>query len=352
MITSLTLTNFRNHASNRINIGGAKNIIITGPNGSGKTAILEAVSLLGGGQGLRSAKLEEMLRFDTNSTISNQQSAINSFAVFAALNDDTEISVSYAVGDSNRRARVDGDNAPLSELARYLRIVWLTPREDRIFVDGASERRAFFDRLVAGLDTAHTGRVARLSKLLSERGYALKNGADENWLCAIEKNIAATAVAVACARINYIGRLNYFLESVSVTVSGMIENMLANNSALDVEKEYLTFLSENRILTNEKMSVDGAHRSDFGAFNKTLDLPVNITSTGQQKQVLIDIILGHVKLIDTPSLVLLDEADSHLDTAARTRMFDALEKSGAQVFATGIDKDIFTDIDNAMYVCL
>ncbi len=201
MIKTLTLTNFRNHASTRINTGGAKNIIITGPNGAGKTALIEAVSMLGGERGLRAAVWSDIAKFDTSG-----------FATFAVLDNDTEIGISWNTGDTNRRAKIDGNNAPLSNLAEYMRIIWLTPKEDRIFIDSVSDRRAFFDRLAASFDAAHSGRVARLGRLLSERGFALKNGADDNWMTAIEVQIASLAVAIAAARIKYAGELNYFLQ--------------------------------------------------------------------------------------------------------------------------------------------
>jgi DNA replication and repair protein RecF len=221
-------------------------------------------------------------------------------------------------------------------------------------MDAAGDRRAFFDRLVAHLDARHAGHVARLSKLLSERAFALKTGADNNWLNAIETQIAGLAVSVAAARLKYAGEINYFLDSVTVTVTGTIENMLLNNPALDVEKEYLKYLGENRTLNNEKMIIDGAHKSDFGVFNKTLNLPAAVTSTGQQKAVLIDLILAHAKLIKAKTgktpIVLLDEAAVYLDANARARMFAELAAAGAQVWATGIDADVFADIPNAVFV--
>ncbi len=346
MIQSLVLTDFRNHAASRITVGAAKNIIITGPNGSGKTAILEAVSMLGGDRGLRGAAMSDIARFFGN----------GGFAVFSELCDDTEISVSWAPGDTNRRARIDGDNAALADLPAHLRIVWLTPREDRLFVDSASDRRAFFDRLVSSFDSAHAGRVARLAKLLSERAFALKSGRDDKWLNAIDVQIAATAVAVAAARIKYAGEINYFLQSASVSVSvvGQIESLLLNNDAGTAEKLYLDYLSANRGLAGDKMLIDGAHKSDFGVFNRTLGLPAALTSTGQQKSALIDLILAHAKLVRNKTgrrpLILLDEAVAHLDADARARVFGELASADAQVWATGLDIAIFENLKDAVFV--
>lgn len=348
MITSLSLTDFRNHKNSRIDTCGQHNIVITGPNGSGKTAVLEALSVLSGERGMRGAQMQDMARFDGN----------GGFSVFANLSDETELSVSYLSGDSNRRAKIDGDNAPLSDLSKYLRAVWITPKEDRLFVDNASDRRAFFDRLVSSFDSAHSGRTARLSKLLTERAIALKNGADSNWLDALDIQIAGTCVAISVARIQYAGQLNYFLSRCAVSVSGMTEKMLIDGmTAGDAERAYLAYLQNNRVLINDKMILDGPHKSDFGVFNKELELPAHLTSTGQQKTVLIDLILAHAHLVYTKTsnhiLVLLDEAAAHLDATARLNMFLSLEKSHAQVWATGLDESVFADVPNAKFVtCL
>jgi len=345
MIESLSLTDFRNHKMCRITTGGKRNIIITGPNGAGKTAILEAVSILSGERGLRGAQMADIARFDGN----------GGFSVFASLSDDTELSVCFASGDTNRRAKIDGDNAPLSELSRHLRMIWLTPREDRLFVDSASERRAFFDRLATSFDASHAGRTAKLAKLMSERAYALKSGADKHWLDAIDTQIAGTAVAVAVARVQYAGELNYFLGRCAVSVSGQLEQMLIDGaSAGDIERTYLEYLKNNRELIGDKMVIDGPHKSDFGVFNQELNLPAHLTSTGQQKTVLIDLILAHAKLVHTKTgkrpLILLDEAAAHLDENARENMFRELGAADAQVWATGLDINIFKNVPDAVFV--
>ncbi len=345
MIKAITLYNFRNHAAARIKTNGCRNIIITGPNGAGKTAILEAVSILSGDKGLRGAAMSDVARFTGD----------GGFSVTAELEDDTELCVYFTNNESNRKARIDGDSATLGDLGNRLRIVWLTPKEDRLFIESASDRRAFFDRLTASFDTSHAGRVARLSKLLSERAFALKNGNDKNWLDALDAQIAGTATAIAAARIQYAGELNYFLTDCAVTVSGQIEQMLIDgitNAA--AERQYLTYLQNNRELVGDKMILDGPHKSDFGVFNKILNLPAVLTSTGQQKTVLINLILAHAKLIHTKTkhspIILLDEAAAHLDETARALLFKALGETDAQVWATGLDANIFANVPNAIFV--
>lgn len=345
MIESLSLTDFRNYTMCRITTYGCKNVIITGPNGAGKTAILEAVSVLSGDRGMRGASMGELARFDGN----------GGFSVFAKLSNDTQIAVQFVSGDTNRRAKIDGDNAPLAELARNIRIVWITPKEDRLFVDSVSDRRAFFDRLATSFDATHAGRTAKLAKLLSERAAALKNNADMHWMDAIDTQIAGTAVAVAAARIKYAGELNYFLSQCAVSVSGKLEQMFIDGlSAGDIERKYLQYLRENRMLVGDKMILDGPHKSDFGVFNKALNLPAHLTSTGQQKTVLIDLILAHAKLVHAKTnqqiIILLDEAAAHLDANARAKMFKELGDANAQVWATGLEAKTFSDVENAVFV--
>ena len=205
--------------------------------------------MLAGDRGMRGAPPNEIARFNGS----------GGFSVYANLGDDSEVCVYFNHGDANRHARIDGDNAPLSELGKKLRIVWVTPREDRIFTDSASDRRAFFDRLAASFDSAHAGRTARHAKLLTERAGAIKNGADSHWMDAIDAQIAATAVAIAATRIQYAGELNYFLNDAAVSVDGMVESMILNSNAADAEREYLNYLKSNRELVTDKMVIDGVN---------------------------------------------------------------------------------------------
>jgi DNA replication and repair protein RecF len=344
MINQITLTNFRNHKCSRIKIDGAKNIIITGLNGAGKTAVLEAISLLSGERGLRGADMQTLARFDGG----------GGFSVFATTDDDTDICVFLNPDDSNRRAKLDNENVALVELAKISRIVWLTPHEDRVFVDSAADRRAFFDHLVASFEPSHIGRISRLGKLMTERSGAIKNNADKNWLDAIDKQIAATAVSVAAGRIRYAGEINYFFESGAVSVNGMVEKLVLENTAAVAESKYFEYLSSNRELVGDKMVIDGVHKSDFGVFNKKLKLPAYITSTGQQKSILIDLVLAHAKLVHIKTgkqpMILLDEAAAHLDEMARIKLFADLNAADAQVWATGIDINIFKNIPDALFV--
>ncbi len=164
MIDILTLTNFRNHKVSRIEVGDAKNIIIVGENGAGKTAILEALSILSGDRGMRNADIVDMACFSGN----------GGFSVFGKTTDGDSVCVYFNNGDNNRHAKINDENSNLGDLGRMLQIVWISPQEDRLFVESASNRRAFCDRLVSNFDLSHNERTAKLSKIVSERAFAIR----------------------------------------------------------------------------------------------------------------------------------------------------------------------------------
>ncbi len=348
MLSILTLTNFRNHESSRINTAGKKNIIITGPNGSGKTAILEAVSMLSGNGGMRGASMPELAKINGD----------GGFSVQVEMNNETTLAISYTDGDSGRKFRIDNDSAPLSAAPKSVRVIWLTPKEDRLFAESASDRRSFLDRLVAGFDPVHSGRVARMSKLLSERTFAIKSNADDNWLNTIEKQLSEISASVAAARVAYVAQLNHFLDletNAHIVLSGWFESRFANGqSCIDIEKEYLDYLKSNRQFISEKMVIDGAHKSDFSMFRNDLNMNADMLSAGQQKKLLMLMIIANAKLLnartDVPVVILLDEAASHLDEISRADLFDRLDLTPAQIWITGAELDIFKNIKNALFV--
>jgi len=350
MIKRLTLTNFRNHETLRIE-PALKNIILVGPNGIGKTNILEAVSLLNGGMGLRKDAAPEMARFGQDN-----------FAIHADLADGNTLTVHWSDGMPGRRAKLNGEFSILSELAHKLSILWLTPRESMLFQDSPSGRRAFFDNLISGYDSHHIGRVMRLSKLLSERAFALRNNPDPGWMDIIEENITASAVAVADSRVRWVGEMSHFLQAQPATGSfglllirldGLLEKQLTDGiKPGDIELEYMRYLSENRFLTADKQVINGAHKTDFSVLDARRGLSADRLSSGQQKMVLNKLIIANSKLLaaknpDRPIIMLLDEADGHLDKAARQEVFSALDGIGAQVWMSGTDASAFKDANGA-----
>jgi len=288
--------------------------------------------------------MQSIARFDGDGT----------FSIFATTYDDTDIAVYLETDAQNRRCKIDNQNASLADLSKILRIVWLTPKEDRVFIDSASDRRNFFDHLVSSFDPIHTGRIAKLSKLLSERSNILKTCNDINWLDTIDKQISSTSIAIAASRIQYASEINYFFNTGAISVNGFVENLLLNNSSTDAETLYYDYLTQNRELIGDKMVIEGVNKSDFGVFNKTLNLPANITSTGQQKAILTNLILSHAKLIHVKTgkkpIILLDEAAAHLDKEACKKLFVELNESEAQVWATGTNIETFKDIPNSIFV--
>ncbi|MDR2268771.1 MAG: AAA family ATPase [Rickettsiales bacterium] len=342
MLEQITLTNFRNHKTLRLNTK-KKNIVLFGPNGAGKTNVLEAVSLLNGGSGLRRAQSADLALFGSDE-----------YAIAAAVVGGAELSVYWRAGMGHRKAKINGENAPLWGLSEHIGIVWLTPADDLLFVGPPSGRRVFLDNLAAGFDGAHAGRIARLSRLLSERAFALKNNRDDEWLDLIEANIASAAAAVADARVRFAGEANHFFEGGEIALCGMLENKIINGEkAGDFEDFYRRYLAENRFLVADKMTIDGAHRFDFSVMNQAVGLSADKTSSGQQKLLLNKLVIANAKLIkaktpDRPLLILLDEADSHLDENAREKLFDELSGTSAQIWLTGTDLGKFSNIPESI----
>jgi len=346
MISRLTLTNFRNHETLRIDAGG-RNVVLSGPNGAGKTNVLEAASLLSGTPGFRRAQSEDLARF-----------AAPGYAVAAELESGGEISVYWDEGMKRRKAKINGEAAALGDLAKHISVVWLTPETDLLFVGAPSPRRAFFDNLAAGTNDAHLGRTQRLNKLLSERAFALKNGRNDAWLSLLENNIASAAAAVADARVRFVAELNHFLSAGEIGISGLLEQRIINgDKAGDFEEFYRKYLAENRTLVADRQTVDGAHRTDFSARDLGLGLPADKISSGQQKLLLNRLIIASAKLMsarnpDKKLVILLDEADSHLDARARGELFAELAAVGAQVWMTGVDAAAFADMPDSIAVRL
>ena len=304
--------------------------------------------MFSGNGGLRSASMGEIARIQGN----------GSFSVHATLGDETSLSATFAAGDTGRKIRIDNDAAPLSALSRAIRITWLTPKEDRLFAESASDRRAFLDRMAGGFDPVHVGRAARLAKLLSERAFALKTGADAKWLDAIESQLAGTAASVAAARVQYAAQLNHFLEAESnarIVLTGWFEERLSRGeNCTDVEKEYAEYLRANRTIVADKMIIDGAHKSDFSMFRSDMNLNAGMMSTGQQKKVLLLLIIANAKLlaarVRTPVVILLDEAVAHLDAANARDLFARLDDTNAQVWLTGAEPAVSKDLNSSLFV--
>lgn len=355
-ITKLSLTNFRCYESARIEGVPSGLIVLYGANGAGKTNVLEAISLLTPGRGLRNAALEEMQRRESPQP----------FAVAAQVETaGGEVALGTGLDpENNKRAvRINGVNAKSQmALADYLSALWLTPQMDRLFIDGASGRRRFFDKLVFTFDPAHAGRVTRYENAMSQRSKLLREGkGDDYWLKALETQMAETGIAIAAARLDFIQRLqagidagdtaeDLFFPRAKIALSGTVEELLQSTPAVEVENMLLYQLSQSRGRDAETGgAASGPHKTDLVVRFAAKDMPADQCSTGEQKALLIGLVLSHARLIksekgDVP-LLLLDEIAAHLDEKRRAALFDRLMHLGGQVWMTGTDESLFCAIE-------
>lgn len=352
-IERLMLTDFRCYESARLETGG-RSVVLTGPNGAGKTNILEAVSLLTPGRGLRRSRLSEVVR--QGPAFAGQQRAWAIAAKVATPTGVTDVGTGLAEpGAEKRTVRIDGENARnQAALSEYLDAQWLTPQMDRLFLDGRSARRRFLDRLVYGYDPAHAGRISAYEHAMRERARLLRDGVVDNaWLSALEDTMVTKGIAVAAARSELVDRLGRFCRAphgpfpgAELLLEGDVERWLTEGPALEAEDNLRAALVASR---SQDSAVGGAqvgpHKSDLHVRHLDKDQAAELCSTGEQKALLISIILADARMASaergrTPVL-LLDEVAAHLDKARREALFAELRAIGAQVWMTGTERALF-----------
>jgi len=334
--------------------------VFYGANGAGKTNILEAISLLTPGKGMRAADLVE---------IRNRAAPFGElWAVSAEVETITGEVARIGTGlsaDANRRVvRIDGkDHRGASALSQLVSAIWLTPQMDRLFIEGPAMRRKFFDRLVYAYDPDHAGRLNRYDKNLRERMKLLQGDArpDPLWLTEIEKQLAADAVSVAAARRNLLDRMMPHLSLPAaqglhfpvpqIEIEGWVEKMTSARPSLDIEEELQKMLAASRGQDAAAgRTHHGVHRSDFVVHHQGKSMPAAESSTGEQKSLLIAITLAHACLMRAEKgyvpLLLLDEVAAHLDMPRRRGLFDFLTSLPGQVFLTGTERDVFGGLEN------
>ncbi len=357
-LTRLTLSQFRNYPALTWRPAGHITVLF-GPNGSGKTNLLEAISLLAPGRGLRGARLAELARRGLGAT--------GAWAVagrFATPEGELDLGTGTpAEGPAERRVfRLDG--APprsQAEIAARLAAVWLTPQMDRLFQEGAAARRRFLDRLVFALEPGHAREVAAYETAQANRKRLLAGGtADPAWLAGVESAMARHAVAVTAARAALARHLSARLEAgaarpfppARLALACPIAARLAAAPALAVEDWLRAELAAGRAADAAAgTAAVGAHRTDMALADAATGLPAREASTGQQKALLVGVVLGHAALLAEARgfapLLLLDEATVHLDAARREALFAALRHLPAQAFLTATDREVFLPLSDA-----
>lgn len=355
-ISKLTLTNFRNYAALTIDLAPGA-VVFSGDNGAGKTNLLEAISFLTPGRGLRRAPYADVAR----------EGGDGGFALHARLDGPdgqveigTGISGGDTAGEGGRRVRINGAPARSAEdMLEWLRVVWLTPAMDALFTGPAADRRRFLDRLVLAIDPGHGQRAIDYEKAMRGRNRLLTEGSrDDRWFDAIETQMAETGVAIAAARAEMVRLLAAMIDRLPDTgpfpqadigLSGDLEAEIAAAPAVDVEERFRRTLAEGRERDRAAgRTLDGPHRSDLMVRHRPKAMPAELCSTGEQKALLVGIVLSHARLTGEMSgmtpILLLDEIAAHLDSRRRAALFSILEELNCQAFMTGTDAALFSSL--------
>ena len=346
-VLRLKLSDFRGYADTRIEVD-RRSVVLTGSNGAGKTNILEALSMLAPGRGLRRARLSDLDR-----------QGGGTWAIAARLQRGADEPVEVGTGrdpegGDKRVVRIDAKPVRgQTQLAGIGAIQWLTPQMDGLFLDGAGNRRRFLDRLVTGADPDHAGRLAAYDHAQRERLRLLREGrADPTWLDALEDTMARHGVAVAAARRERVHALDGatvgsgVFPQAALRLAGSVEAWLDEIPALEAEDRLKARLAQNRRLDGESgMTAEGPHRSDLEVIHVGRGQAARLCSTGEQKALLLSIQLANARLVKGHSgaapLLLLDEVAAHLDETRRTALFEEIQVLGAQAWLTGTDAQLF-----------
>ncbi|CDX16415.1 DNA replication and repair protein RecF [Mesorhizobium sp. SOD10] len=355
-ISKLTLTNFRNYAALSLDLAPGA-VVLSGDNGAGKTNLLEAISFLTPGRGLRRAPYADVAR----------EGGDGGFALHARIEGPegqveigTGISGGDAAGEGGRKVRINSAPARSAEdMLEWLRVVWLTPAMDGLFPGPAADRRRFLDRLVLAIDPGHGQRALDYEKAMRGRNRLLTEGSrDGAWFDAIETQMAETGVAIAAARAELVRLLAAMIDRLpgsgpfpqaDISLAGDLESEVAVAPAVDVEERFRRALANGRERDRTAgRTLDGPHRSDLLVRHRPKSMPAELCSTGEQKALLVGIVLSHARLTGEMSgltpILLLDEIAAHLDAGRRAALFSILEELNCQAFMTGTDAALFSSL--------
>ena len=355
-LTRLGLRDYRNYAALDLRLDG-RHVCLFGQNGSGKTNLLEAVSMLSPGRGLRGAEFGDLVRQTPDGE------AARGWAISTDVRDgdiDRRISLALELdeqGRSRRTARLDGVDTAQQDLGELMRVIWLTPAMDRVFAGPAGDRRRFLDRQVLAHFPSHAAASAGYEKAMRQRNALLEQGrSDPAWLDAIELGMASAGAAMAIHRIDAVkvmqeailARPEGAFPKALIDLDGEFEMHAANGVALtDIEQEIILQLRENRGRDRiAGRTTEGVHRTDLRVIHAPKGLAADQCSTGEQKALLIGLILANAQALFerdfAPSpLLLLDEAAAHLDSDRRAALYDELAALGGQAWLTGTDRSLF-----------
>jgi len=352
-VRRLTLHNFRNYHAASLE-AGARTVVLVGPNGAGKTNLIEAISFLAPGRGLRRATLNEVA-FNEGDGSWAVAAEIEGALGLATLGTGIE-RLSEDDAATQRKCRIDREPVPsAAAFADHLRVVWLVPAMDTLFAGAPSQRRRFLDRLVLAVDAEHAARVNALERSLRSRNRLLEEPhPDAHWLDAVEHETAELAIAVAGLRAETVRRLDGVLASrkdspfppAEIALDGWLEKLIPLHPASEIEARYRAVLRDNRDRDAAAgRTLDGPHLTDLKVVYAAKAIAAVEASTGEQKALLIGLVLAHARLLcemtGVAPVLLLDEVVAHLDPSRRAALHGELSELGAQVWMTGADPALF-----------
>jgi len=357
-IEKLILKNFRNHKSLKLNLKNSS-ILIYGGNGCGKTNVLEAISLLNQGKGLRKASIENYLNYEDTFNNKIKSWGINADFVGPKGKINIGTGLKKTTSKKTRVAKINSVFTPLSSLGNILNISWITPQMCIMFLTSMTEKRRFIDRLTLSIDNLHLNRVYKYEKLLRQRNKILiQPNNDKIWLDKIESQISELSIAITARRLDLLEELEKLhnielndnsltknFPSVGIIIKGKIESLLREKPAVEVEDYIKSELKKSRF--DLEISVSGPNNSSIEIFNKNDNKNLDVSSTGEQKLLLISIILSHARLMNykynMPPILLLDDIVEHLDKKHRMALFIEISKHQAQSWFTSTSKDAFSE---------
>lgn len=360
-VTQLALANFRSYVRADLELSGQP-VVLAGPNGAGKTNLLDAISLLSPGRGLRGAQLGEHTRKAPQALASDVLWAVSATIRRNSENYEIGTGLVSSSGSERRAVHLNGGPAQNSaDLAEIVQMVWLTPGMDRLFSDSASARRRFLDRLVLGFEPLHARRSLRYEQAMRERARLLRLGPrDPGWLSALEKEMAEAGIEIATARAGVVDRLNASLqqrEKISIfpaaqlALEGETDRLVAENIKVAVETQRASLVASRMRDAKSRRTTIGPHVSDLVARHTAKRMDARECSTGEQKALLISIVLANARELAAlrgghAPLLLFDEIAAHLDARRRAALFEEILALGAQAWLTGTDLSLFENLDS------